>query len=323
MYFKATLFLVIIANLTGCYHHIPSCSVAQDVKALPDYISRDFNYPANKHELTSTSKSSTSSFNLTEYTFSSTLDLLSPEQQLHKINFEIYSPKKAKYKTTILSLPISGGNYQVSRYFARYFAKEGYTTIIIKRRKVYKNMITVETINTIIRQMIIDHKQVMDKVIEQNLVSSNNFAVIGVSKGGLKTALLSALDNRVRAGIIVIAGGDLPFILTKSQEKGVKKRRLKYLQKTGMSNLEFHDALKENLKYDPLTLAPYFNSKNILIVNAYFDNCVPYYSGKLLVEAHKGCEEILLLAGHYSALPSIPYLAIKFKSFLDRKLTDQ
>ena len=273
----------------------------------------------NTNPLVTTEESETGYCKLTHYKLKSSQDLLNPSSPTHEISFEVYKPDKQLHKTTIISLPISGGNYLVSRYFAEYFAKRGYTSVIIHRRKAYKNMITVDNLNTIIRQMMIDHMQVLDKLVEEKISSSEQFAVLGVSKGGLKTAILAPLDKRVKAAIVVIAGGNLPYILSESEEGGVKKRRLKYLQKTGMTVSEFHDQLKNNLKYDPLELAPYFDSSKLMVVNAYFDNCVPYETGKLLVEAHRGCEEIVLIAGHYSALPAIPYLSIKFKNFLTEK----
>ena len=305
--------------LISCQHDRNLCIPTERVEILPNYYSADFLYPRNSNELQKKVITKTRKFTTTEYSFKSTHDLLHPKEEPHQIVFEVYHPSSVKHNTTVLCLPISGGNYLVSRYFSKYFAELGYTSVVIHRRKAYKNMITVDNLNTIIRQMIIDHKQVMDKLQEMK-VSEESFAVIGVSKGGLKTALLSCLDQRIKASIVAIAGGDLAHILTYSEEKGVKKRRLKYLKETGMNELEFHDASKENLKYDPLTLAPYFNSRNMLIVNAYFDNCVPYYSGKLLVDAHPGCQEITLFTGHYSALPTIPYLSLKFKDFLTEKL---
>ncbi|MCH2206496.1 MAG: alpha/beta hydrolase [Lentisphaerales bacterium] len=319
MYFKALLLITLSACLSSCLHNRNSNVTPNSIAVLPDYYAADFTYPKNSSEVKKVSLSENSKFKTTKYTFQSSQDLLHPSQTPHDIVFELYQPNELKHQSTLLCLPISGGNYLVSQYFAKYFARKGYNSVVIHRRKAYKNMITIDTLNTIIRQMIIDHKQVMDK-LQQLKISQEEFAVIGVSKGGLKAALLSSLDHRVKASVVAIAGGDLPHILAYSQEKGVKKRRLNYLSKTAMSPLEFHDAIKEKLKYDPLILAPYFNSQNMLIVNAYFDNCVPYYNGRLLVEAHPGCQEIVLFAGHYSALPTIPYLSLKFKDFLTEKL---
>ena len=89
-----------------------------------------------------------------------------------------------------------------------------------------------------------------------------------------------------------------------------------------MSPLQFHDALKERLKYDPIKLAKYINSDKCLIINAYFDKCVPYSCGRLLVDAHAGCEELILGTGHYTALLTLPWISYKIDNFLKKKLND-
>ena len=318
--FKMIILFTLYMLSCSCYHFKNDPSLATPASILPQHLIKDFSYPQNTNPLVIAEQSETGHYKLTHYRLKSSQDLLNPQNSPHEISFEVYKPDEELHKATIISLPISGGNYLVSRYFAEYFAKRGYTSVVIHRRKAYKNMITVDNLNTIIRQMMTDHMQVMDKLVKEKISITDQFAVLGVSKGGLKTAILAPLDKRVKAAIVVIAGGNLPYILSESEESGVKKRRLKYLEKTGMAVTGFHDQLKKNLKYDPLDLAPYFDSSKLMIVNAYFDNCVPYKSGKLLVESHKGCEEILLIAGHYSALPAIPYLSIKFKKFLTEKL---
>jgi hypothetical protein len=320
---KFLLLCLIIALLaTGCRHFPTAKMPLPAPDTLPLELQNDFNYPPNNNSINKDLTYKGKFHHLYEYNFISSNDLLNPESKPHTISFDLYqATKPLKNAPTILCLPISGGNYFVSIYFAKFFAKRGYNAIIVKRRRAYKDLITIESINTIIRQMVIDHRQVIDMLQQIPQCDANNIAAIGVSKGGLKTAFISSFDPRIKAAVIALAGGDLPYILANSEESGVVKRRKKYLTKNKIAVEDFFLQLQEKLKYDPIDIARYVNSQNIMIINAYFDNCVPYKCGKLLVEAHKGCEEVVLATGHYTALLTLPYISEVTLGFFKRKLS--
>ena len=169
VYFKVLLHILALLFLSSCQHDRNLCIPTEKVETLPNYYSADFLYPNNSNELQKKVISETCKFTTTEYSFKSTHDLLHPNEEPHQIIFEVYHPSTVKRDTTVLCLPISGGNYLVSRYFAKYFATQGFTSVVIHRRQAYKHMITVDNLNTIIRQMIIEHKQVMDKLQEMKV----------------------------------------------------------------------------------------------------------------------------------------------------------
>ncbi|MCM8531034.1 MAG: hypothetical protein NE330_07740 [Lentisphaeraceae bacterium] len=304
--------------IQSCVHY-SSGTKPNKVIPLSDSQKQLFEYPKKINSATESFIRESAFYTVKSYSLQSSIDILHPQQKPHSIHFEIYYPKKKLSGKAILCLPISGGNYPIAGYFTKYFSKRGYTSVLIKRRQIYKNMITVERLNTIIRQMVMDHMQVMDFLESNTSLNIKEFALVGTSQGGIKSSIIAAIDTRVKTSIIAIAGGDIPYILTHSNESGVIRRREEYFSKMKMNPDDFEKKLRSNFQYDPIHLAKYIDSSKVMIINAYFDTSVPYICGKRLSIAHKGCEEVVLFTGHYSAILLLPCIAQKAEIFLRKQ----
>jgi predicted alpha/beta hydrolase family esterase len=96
--------------------------------------------------------------------------------------------------------------------------------------------------------------------------------------------------------------------------------------KTAMQQLdkdrdEMLTYLIEHLETDTLSIAPYMDAANVLMVMARFDWAVPYQKQLELREALGNPEAITLPTGHITAAFYIPYLRKKALNFFDRRLT--
>src|SRR5258706_6624109 len=126
--------------------------------------------------------------------------------------------------------------------------------------------------------------------------------------GGIRAAFLAPLDSRIRAAVIGLAGGDLPYIIAHSKENGIVHRRTPYLERHGITQNEFEQELRATLACDPLTVAPSIDPHKVLLVLATFDACVPSKKGFELRRAIGKPETIIVPTGHYTALLYIPYV---------------
>src|SRR5206468_10649990 len=125
-----------------------------------------------------------------------------------------YYDLAGKAKTpVIMVLPMLGGGYALERHFANYFASRGYAAVIVRRDNRAASA-RVEDLNGLFRDMVIDHKQVIDWMETQEDLDCSRIGIFGVSMGGIKGALLLPLEKRVCAAALGLAGGDLPYILT-------------------------------------------------------------------------------------------------------------
>ena len=170
------------------------------------------------------------------------------------------------------------------------------------------------------RQIVFDHKQAIDWIESRPELDASRIGVFGVSMGGIKSALISALDQRVASSVIVLAAGDLPYILAQSDEKTIKKQRETILAARDLTAQEFQQELAEKIECDPINYAQYIDANKTLMILARFDSVVPFHKGVKLKEKIGNPETIYLLSGHYSAIIYLPYVKYQSRKFLQKHL---
>lgn len=236
----------------------------------------------------------------------------------HDIVMDFYDQKKES--DVIMVLPILGGDNTFANIFAGYFAKKGFSSVIVHRQEKYKDVDNIGSLDEVLRSMVKDHKQAIDWIDEQPYL--RDIGVFGISMGSIKAALVSALDERISASMMCLTGGDLPYILTNSKEKGVVERTEEYMKKNRITQDELYAELKEEITCDPVSYAKYMDAGNSMMVLGCFDRCVPYESGRKLREEMGGPETITLPTGHMSAILYLPYVRWKAKNFFEDRLGD-
>lgn len=229
------------------------------------------------------------------------------------IRLEYYDLPGKTNSPVILVLPMLGGGYGVERIFASYFASRGYAAVIVHRAKINKKEKGLEDLNPMLKEMVIDHRKVIDWLETQEDLDCARLGIFGVSMGGIKGALLIPLENRIQAAVLGLAGGDLPYILTHSTEPGLAKQREQVLREQKLTLQEAEKKLRAEITCDPMIYAPYVDPKKVLLVLARFDTVVPIEKGLELKKKMGNPEVIMLPSGHYTAAFSIPY--IKQQSF--------
>ena len=220
----------------------------------------------------------------------------------------------------IMVLPILGGNNKIARIFARYFAANGYAAVIVHRQKKFKRIDQMNKVDQVLRQIVLDHRLVLDWIETRKELDRDKTGVFGVSMGGIKAALVTALDPRIKASVLALAGGDLARILAFSTDRGIDKRRLKILARQGITPDEFYNALAAAIQCDPLEYARYIDARNTMMILALFDTVVPFRNGRELRERIGNPETIYLLSGHYSAVLFIPHIRYQALRFFQRKI---
>ncbi|MCP4320717.1 MAG: prolyl oligopeptidase family serine peptidase [Alteromonadales bacterium] len=304
--------LIIIA----CSHNELSASYKKP-SILPDSINNSYDYPRYQGAYQIRVIAKTNDYQLNQITFPSQHNILAIE---HDIIIDYYQQKEARKTPVIIVLPILGGNNKIASIFARYFAKHGYASVVVHRQKKYKKMQYIKQMESIMRQIVFDHKQALDWVETRPELDNQRIGVFGVSMGGIKAALLSGLDMRIKSSVIALAAGDLANILTYSSEKHIKKRRLQLLEERQITEQQLYLELSQSIKTDPIHYAQYINATNTLMILASFDQVVPFEQGQRLKEKIGNPETIYLFSGHYSAILYLPYVQYQSRRFFDRKL---
>jgi len=233
---------------------------------------------------------------------------------------DYYLPLHKEKSPVLLILPMLGGSYPLEKYFAVYFAKRGFASIIVHREKLRKDS-SMAALDFMLKQSVLDNMRAIDWIETRPELDAERIGVFGISMGGIKGALLAPLEHRVRAAILGLAGGDLPYILTYTTENGLAKRRDAILRDEHLTLEELHEKLRQGLSCDPNTLAPFVDPQRVLLVLGAFDSVVPSKKGLELRSKMGKPETIVVPTGHYSAILFLPYIQHQSYKFFQRKLT--
>ncbi|MEK6928453.1 MAG: hypothetical protein AABW65_00670 [Nanoarchaeota archaeon] len=328
MYWKNWLAGIMgVASLSfGCVHY-PYYKNTRDTKELPvdvlsdfnhNYYRKEFVFESERKEIKRDSNYFVERIKLPE---SFPLDNL----QYSQVSFDYYTPlQRNGKKPVMIILPIMGGeNYPIEENFARYFTKKGYLCSLVHRKSLKDEIKRIEDIDGVLKQSVSDNKRVVDWLTNQKEVDENKIGVLGISFGAMKGALFLPFEKRVKAAYLGLCGGDIPYILAHTTEKGLARERDKRLEKRRVSLEGGENFLRENIKFDPLEYAQYVDSEKVFLVLASKDKIVPYEKGLELREAMGSPETDVYFAGHYSSLIYLPFIKRRAFDFFEKKFGEK
>jgi hypothetical protein len=236
------------------------------------------------------------------------------------VTLEYYEQIDDPAAPVVLVLPILNGQKHVVRPFARYFASNGYAVALVdtvQHKTLLQDLVNPEQA---IIQTILRHRRVLDWIEFRPGIDAMRIAVFGASLGGFNALFLAASDARVRAVAPALVAGNLPFVLTHSNERRIVKAVAGARQDLSLDQEGLERYLEENIKTDPLELAPHIDASKVLMILAKFDKAVPFEKQLELREAMGNPEAITLPTGHITAAAYLFYLRRKVREFFDRKL---
>ena len=312
---KIVLSIAISCMLHACAH-LPADPNYPGPTALPKTITSQYIYAPYQGDCRVKVIEDRGSYVFKKITFPSANDTMMGE----KIRLEYLDPKGDGKAPVIIILPVLKGAGNIIKDFARFYAKHGYAALIVNRKKRYLKDYDLTRVNDILQEIVINHKQVLDWIETQPDLDAERIGVFGISLGGIKGALISQLDKRVRASVIAMGGGDLPYVLAYSKEGSVEKKRNEYMKKNGLTVEEYHDILKQRITCDPMHFAPYMDARNTMMILALFDQCVPFTKGKELRDRMGKPETIYLFSGHYTSLLFKAYVKHATLKFFNKKM---
>ena len=296
--------------LSGCIH------LAQDPDyegpaARPDALVRSFAYQKAPGEYCATVLKTKRRYTLRRISFDSSANVVAK----HPIVVDYYDIQGTDKTPVIVVLPILGGSNTFADLFASYFANRDYAALVVHRQPQFKGADKLEEMNPVFKQIVLDHKQVLDWITTQPDLAPEKIGLFGISPGAIKGSLVSALDDRVKASVLALVGGDVPHIFSYSDQGGIAKRRKQILREHGITAAELYQTLKDEFVQDPLNYARHIDARNTLLILGMFDAVVPYKNGQRLRDAIGGPSTILLPTGHYGALAFLPYIQHAALSF--------
>jgi pimeloyl-ACP methyl ester carboxylesterase len=183
----------------------------------------------------------------------------------------------------------------------------------------------------IYRMSVINVRQVTDWAEQRSDINKEKIGLFGISLGGFVAAITMGVDDRPRASILTVMGGNSSKISQRSQRYGarrgfnrsrqeyekIQQNYFKYLQE--VAERGFENVLPDENFFltDPLTFSEVLRNKRLLMINASWDEVIPKDATK---EFWKACNKppiVWLPATHATIWAYYPLLRAKILKFLE------
>lgn len=177
---------------------------------------------------------------------------------------------------------------------------------------------------------VIDTRHVVDWATQRDEIDDKHIAVVGISMGGLTSAIAMGVDYRITAGVFVVTGGNLEVLSWQGMSRATRGYHAcrqdechqiyslypQYLASVAQNGLDKVTPPRECFLFDPLTFSPWLRGRPILMVNALWDGIIPKRSTLELWEACGKPPILWLPATHLTIYIWYPLISRKVTTFL-------
>lgn len=236
-----------------------------------------------------------------------------------RVEFEYYDVDGGERKPVVVLLPIFNGQLSITRFFARYFANQGWGAIVIVRGRDALNGIA-EPDDTI-RANVDDYRRVLDWAEEQPEIDAGRIGLLGISFGAIDAVVLAALDDRIDALVTLMGGGDLSDVMVGTHYRPVARTVQDLVESEGITKDALREELDERIETNPLELARYIDAGRVLMVLARTDVIVPFATQEALRESMGAPETLYLPTGHRPSVFYFPSLRSRAYEFFARQFS--
>jgi dienelactone hydrolase len=313
-------FILVFGSALFCScAHYPCDPAYAGPKTRSDELLVYYSYPTQKVEATVKTVAKKKHYVIEQVEFPSARNVFNKEN----IKVDFYVQRKEGKFPTILIWPIRDDADFCVRGFAKHFASNGFNCAVIHNRDVDLDKIaSAEELEDCFRQTVLDAGQVIDYLVERKEVDDEKLGALGLSLGGIRACIVSAVEQRIKCSVIALAGGSMADITLGSEWPDIRDY-VKELAKMGASPDVIRAELSNKVETDPLALAEYLNARSVLMYIAAFDHVIPTQCGDRLWKAMGKPEVVYLFSGHLTSLLYMPCIERESLSFFRRKLQVQ
>lgn len=214
---------------------------------------------------------------------------------------DFYFPKHTSGKAPLVILLHGAGDHSVipCSMIAKSLSKRGYACMVMylpihttrmtaEAKKRFPALSADEWIK-VYRNSVVEVRKVLDWAGSRSDIDENNCTVIGLSFGGFVAAVAMGVDKRLKAGVLIVAGGNGGKINQLSKLGGIAKH-YRFTEEEYKKNQEMYfnylsDVREKGIEKvapphlsfitDPMTYASALKDKPLLMVNAQFDEAIP------------------------------------------------
>jgi dienelactone hydrolase len=245
------------------------------------------------------------------------VSLPSASESAEPIEFEYYDVDGDARTPVVVLLPVFNGQLMIPRFFARYFANQGWAAVVVTRGRNPLDALTAP--ESAVQGNLQDYHRVLDWVEVEPELDATRIGVLGVSLGAMDAVMLAALDQRVNSLVIAMAGGDLSYLLANTNYRRVVRTIDGMAEDLGTSREALGAKLDAAIKLDPLALAPYVDAERVFMVLTRTDAIIPFEAQEQLRETMGSPEALYLMTGHRPSVVFFPKMRSAAYEFFERR----
>jgi hypothetical protein len=232
------------------------------------------------------------------------MSLPSAVDSSQSIDFEYYDVDGDERTPVVLLLPVFNEQLAIPRFFARYFANQGWAAVVVVRGRDPLDTLMAPT--ETVQGNLQDYRRVLDWIEHEPELDASRIGLLGVSLGAMDAVMLTAIDRRVNSLVIAMAGGDLSYLLANTNYRPVVRTIDDMAASQGTSREALGAKLDAEIKLDPLALAPYVDAERVLMVITRTDAIIPFEAQQQLRTGLGSPETLYLVTGHRTSVLFFP-----------------
>jgi dienelactone hydrolase len=226
-------------------------------------------------------------------------------------------------RPAVIVFPILAGSHVVSQGLAKVLVDHGFVVLRLERRDLGLEAVADPAAPAkALRSVLLDARRLTGWLEQRPEVDPERLATAGVSLGAILAATLLGVDSRIRAGMLLMAGGGIAEILYDSTEKPVRAFRNRVVREGQLEGREdFVARLRPYTEeVDPLRYASRIDTRSVLLVSGRYDRVIPPERTRALWEALGQPTWIRLPVGHYQVAPFFWWAAGRGATHLEQAL---
>ncbi len=252
-----------------------------------------------------------------------------------KIKIRYSTNKELKYCPTIIIIPMMNGETFVERSFAEYYQENGFNPVIVEIYMNYQGSIkrelkevkderdldkAIRKTNLIYEHLILSYMFTIDYLQKEG--NNEKIGAIGISLGSLILTSLTGIDERIKATIVGLTGGNLGKIIAHSKERGIMGERKNLLANLGKDEDWLEEKLEGKFIFDPMNMAQYIDPSKMFLILAGNDHIIPTETGIALYKKLPGARlKNLNGLGHLSSILALPKVKKESLEFFKERLS--
>jgi len=243
---------------------------------------------------------------LREYLLSWSSGFISPYAENNLVRARFFTPVGGgPFPAVVVLHAWKAKDFTIEKELCRRLAKQGMAALLLvlpyhgerapAGSKSGALMLTADVSRTAdaIRQAVMDVKSAVDWLQADPHILPDEIGITGISLGAIIADLAMGVDSRIKVGVSLVGGGDLPYIVWHSLLTiGIKRR----LAKAGFSLESLEEILRP---LDPVTYAHQIPPRRLLMINGTEDLVIPRHAVDEFWKAAAQPSIIWLPTGHY------------------------